>query len=396
MDTFNAFLWGTWALVAEVAPWLLVGFALAGLISILLKRSYVERLLGRPGIGSLFKATLVGVPMPLCSCGVIPVAAAIREHGASKGATAAFLASTPQTGVDSIAATWGLLGPFLAWVRVVIAFVSGILAGLFVSWVTREDEPGKPAKATEQPCCCGDKTKPATTPAPATAEAEACCAHSGEPSDHCCADEEHHHSQAGHHDHEATEASCHAEPAATAEPGLGKKLGQALRYGFVTLPQDMVLSLTLGLVLAGAIGALLPAGMFADLGLTGFWAYAAITALSVPLYVCSTGSIPFAYVLLQAGLSPGGVLVFLVAGPATNAATLTTMRRYIGIRGLAAYLAAIVGTAWVAGALVDAGLGKQAVLQHIHEHALTPSAFQHVAGIALILMLAHAAWQRWR
>jgi len=200
----------------------------------------------------------------------------------------------------------------------------------------------------------------------------------------------------GQHSHAAEGESCHLEPAAGPGQSLLSKIAGGLRYGFVTLPQDMLISLVVGLTLAGLVGALVPAGFFSDLGVSGFWAYVAITLFALPLYVCSTGSIPFAYVLLQAGLSPGGVLVFLVAGPATNAATIATMRRYIGMRGLLAYIFAIAATAWTAGALIDAGLGKEAVLRHIHEHVMQPSLFQHAAGAALVVMLAHAAWKRWK
>ena len=145
MELFQKYLAETWAMTSQLAPWLLVGFALAGFISLALRRSLVTRVLGKPGIGSIVKATLVGVPMPLCSCGVIPVAAAIREKGAGKGATAAFLASTPETGIDSAVATWGMLGPVMMLVRIVMAFVTGIVAGLLVQFVTRHEKEPTPA-----------------------------------------------------------------------------------------------------------------------------------------------------------------------------------------------------------------------------------------------------------
>ena len=118
----KAFALNTWDMVAEMAPYLIFGFAIAGLLHILIRKEQVQRLLGKPGLGAVFKACSIGVPMPLCSCSVIPVAASLHKSGASRGATAAFLSSTPQTGVDSILATYALMGGLFATVRVAVAF----------------------------------------------------------------------------------------------------------------------------------------------------------------------------------------------------------------------------------------------------------------------------------
>jgi hypothetical protein len=330
MELFQKYLAETWAMTSQLAPWLLVGFALAGFISLALRRSLVTRVLGKPGIGSIVKATLVGVPMPLCSCGVIPVAAAIREKGAGKGATAAFLASTPETGIDSAVATWGMLGPVMMVVRIVMAFVTGITAGLLVQFVTRHEKEATPAH-----------------------------------------EEGHNHA---------------AEPR--------QSIADALRYAFTTMPRDMAPSLFTGILLAGAVAAFIPADFFARIGVHGILAYVVVTLFAVPLYVCSTGSIPLALAMMQAGFTPGGALVFLISGPATNAATIATMRRYLGTRAIVAYLAAIIGTAWIAGALIDAGLGKESILAQMPHDMSSPSVIGQICAVILTALMLRGLWAR--
>lgn len=336
MSLIHKILIETWQVIAEVAPYLLLGFLLAGLFSLLVKRKHVEKVLGKPGIWSVLKATLIGVPMPLCSCGVIPMAASLRNRGASKGATAAFLASTPETGVDSIAATWGLLGPFLAVTRVVLAFFSGILAGLLVQLFTGEKKSDKGQRLAEH----------------------------------------------------LADVSVEEEERFT--------IKEALRYGFITMPRDLVVSLSLGLIVAGLAASLLPADFLTRIGVHGITAYLLITVTAFPLYICSTGSIPFAYALASAGLSPGAVVVFLVAGPATSAATIATLRSYLGNRAVVGYVTALVITSWSAGLIVDAGFGRDAILSHLHGHEMEPGWFAQTCGVALIGLLGLAAYFRWR
>jgi uncharacterized membrane protein YraQ (UPF0718 family) len=322
MEFLSIYFHELWIMTTQLAPWLLVGFALAGLISLYVRRSLVMRVLGKPGIGSIVRATLVGVPMPLCSCGVIPVAAAIREKGAGKGATAAFLASTPETGIDSFAATWGMLGPVMACLRVLIAFVTGIFSGLLVHVVTRKEPvefPGADAVQTKE-------ERPT--------------------------------------------------------------FREAVNYAFVNMPEKMARSLAFGLLVAAAIAALVPGDFFASFGATGILAYIVITLVAVPLYVCSTGSIPLALAMVSSGFSPGCALVFLISGPATNVTTIATMRRYLGLKAITAYLFAIVAVAWTAGAVVDAGFGRETIMgqmPHNMEHVTPLGIASAIILIALLL-----------
>lgn len=126
MNTLADILISFWGVLAEMAPWLVIGFLAAGVLSVFFKPAWIERHLGGAGVGPVIKASVFGVPLPVCSCGVIPLAAGLHRHGASKGATSSFLLSTPQTGVDSILATWGLMGPVFGVIRPVIALLSGI------------------------------------------------------------------------------------------------------------------------------------------------------------------------------------------------------------------------------------------------------------------------------
>lgn len=325
MDLIKTYIFEIWAMTTQLAPWLLVGFALAGLISLFIRRSLVTRVLGKPGIGSIVKATLVGVPMPLCSCGVIPVAAAIREKGAGKGATAAFLASTPETGVDSFVATWGMLGPVMACVRVIVAFFTGIFAGTLVQFVTRREKDESAIDGDNDKCAC-------------------------------------------------------EEPRPT--------LRDALKYAFVTMPRDMAPSLTFGILAAAAISALVPADFFSSFGSTGIFAYLIVTLVAVPLYVCSTGSIPLALAMINTGFSPGCALVFLISGPATNITTIVTMRRYLGMKAIAAYLFAIIVVAWTAGAIVDAGFGRETIMGQMPQHMAESSLMGTISAIILIGLIA--------
>ncbi|MCX7817612.1 MAG: permease [Kiritimatiellae bacterium] len=318
----------TWDVTAQMAPYLLFGFGVAGLLHVLLPTSWVARHLGGDGWRAVAKASLIGVPLPLCSCGVVPVALSLRRQGASRGAVAAFLMSTPQTGADSILVTWGLLGPVIAVVRPIAAFLSGLLVGFAVG--------------------CG--------PAGNGVAAEA--------------------AEAG-------------GVAAVPRP----RWQRALRHGFVTLPADIGRELLAGLAIAGLLGAIVPSNLFADRIPAGWPAMLLMLAVGIPIYVCSTASVPIALGLIRAGISPGAAMVFLITGPATNAATLTALGRILGGRSTAVYLGCLALTALLTGAVLDVwvlpAFPEAAPLCHTPEI----SAAQHGAA-AVLLGLLTANWRR--
>ncbi len=336
----------SWTLLGEMAPYLLFGFFVAGLLSVFVSPEWVEQHLGRKGFAQVAKASLFGVPLPLCSCGVLPVAASLRRHGAGKGATTAFLLSTPQTGVDSIAVTWALLGPVVAVIRPLAAFITGIAGGMVVQAVEPSEDP-ETVPGQESEC-----------------------------SDQCC----------------STQREEHA-------------LIRALRYGFVTLPRDIGRALFIGLILSGLIAAFLnPEHVNAVFG-GGILPYFVAMAVGIPLYVCATASTPIAASLIGAGLSPGAALVFLVSGPATNIASITTLLKVLGRRVVAVYLATVVVGSMATGLVVDFFLDGRilaetatAAIETAHRHADGSMAmgwgYREFCAVILLVVLAAAMWPR--
>jgi uncharacterized membrane protein YraQ (UPF0718 family) len=319
-----------------MAPYLLFGFAMAGALSAVFTPAFVERHLGRRGAWQVIKASLLGVPLPLCSCSVVPVAASLRRHGASRGATLSFLASTPQTGIDSIMVTHALMGPVLTVIRVVAAAVSGVAAGLLMEAV----EPRNGAPAPEEPRDC------------------ACCAHRERP-----------------------------------------RWLRMLRYAFVTLPWDIGRSMLLGILLSAVLSALIPDDYFADALRPGILSMLAMMAVGIPLYVCSSGSVPIALALVRMGVSPGAALVFLITGPATNAATVVTVWKILGKAATAVYLGTIAGVALVAGWALDrfpAALPMQSANPHCHPDEPATWVGHALAALLLVMLAPSLLPERWR
>jgi len=285
-----------WGVLSEMSPYLLFGFLAAGALSVLISPRLIEQHLGGPGFWPVLKASAFGVPLPLCSCGVIPVSASLRRHGASKGATTAFLISTPQTGVDSIFVTFSLLGPVYAVFRPVIALVSGVIGGGMVDLI----DPDRLGRSTASATC----------------------------NEECCTTRK------------------------------GHWLRRVLQYGFVVLPRDIGKSLLAGLIIAALISAVItPHGHFSQkleaLMGGGIVGMLIMMALGIPVYVCATASVPVAAVLIDRGVSPGTALVFLMTGPATNAAALATIWQIMGRRTVISYLLTVAVMALASGLLLD-------------------------------------------
>ncbi|MEF2144267.1 MAG: SO_0444 family Cu/Zn efflux transporter [Desulfovibrionaceae bacterium] len=297
-QTLTAILLSAWDVFLESAPYMLFGFLVAGMLKAFLPSNLIQRHLGSSRFSSVLKASLMGIPLPLCSCGVAPAAAGLRRQGASKGATASFLISTPETGVDSMAVTWALLDPVMTLLRPLSALITATLAGVGVNLL--------------------DKNGRDTTP-PAPPLQSGC-------NDACCS------------------GSCTAP-----RPGLMDKLLNGLAYAFGDLLPDIGGWFLVGVLLAGAVTALMPDGFIErNLG-DGLLPLLAALAVSAPLYVCATSSTPIVAALALKGLSPGAALVFLLAGPATNLASFSMVSRIIGKRAAVVYLAAILISALLLG-----------------------------------------------
>lgn len=314
-----------WTTATQIAPYLLLGLAVAGAMHVLVPSSTIRRHLSGAGWLPILKAALAGVPLPLCSCGVIPVAEHLRREGAGRGATLSFLASTPSTGVDSILATSGLLGPVFAVVRMAYAFAAGLLAGVL--------------------------TESVGGPAPAAAPSAIVCVPSDEP----------------------TSASWSGA------------LGRAMRHGFEDVLFGMRSWLWIGIVAGGLLSWALPADLFAGALGNPVLSYLAMAAIGVPLYVCATGSLPIAAALLAKGLSPGATLVFLAVGPATNTATIGFVAKSFGKRVLAIYLGVLVGVAFALGAVIDL-TGLQAVIRKAVSCHTGIAWWEHASAVLLLFL----------
>ena len=288
-DLPSAIAAATWQVYLLASPYILIGLGAAGLLHGLMPSARIARWLGRPGLGAMARAALLGVPLPLCSCAVVPVTLELSRKGASREASLAFLVSTPETGVDSILLTWGLMGPVMTVARPVAAIATSLVAAIS----SRLAAPDPPQAA------------PATPSASASEE--------------------------------------------TALPGLGP----GLRYGFRGMVDEIGFWLVLGLLLTGVITALVPDELFRGSLGSGPWALVAMLLLGIPLYMCASASTPIAAALMLKGISPGAALVFLLAGPATNASSLVLIARFFGRRFLGIYLGSVAFTALAMGFALD-------------------------------------------
>ena len=324
------------AIVLDMAPWLLLGFLIAGILHVFFPQGKINRLLGSSTMKSVFRAAMIGVPLPLCSCGVIPTGVSIHKNGASKGAAISFLISTPQTGVDSILVTYSLLGLPFAIIRPKVALVTGILGGAVTN---KFEPPGDPVVA--------EKT--------------------------------------------------------AKETGNGKQKNaftEIFRYAFVDFLEDIAKWLVIGLLVAALLAVFIPDDFFATYIHNDLLGMLIILAASIPMYVCATSSVPIAAVLMLKGISPGAAFVFLMAGPATNAATISVIGNSMGRKTLFIYLATLISGALISGLAIDYLMPREwfsGALQHIHaghRHSLLPYAVHLISGILITLLILNIYLRR--
>lgn len=294
----------TWGLLREAGPYMLAGFFLAGLARALLPASAVTKWLGKANLASVLRAAAVGVPLPLCSCGVIPMAAALKREGASKGAVSSFVISTPESGADSILATYALLDIPMTVFRPIAAFFTAFAAGAAEVLFGRPEAAASPTTEPRS-CVCGR-------------------------------DEE--------------------EKAAfeKTRPRLAARVGSGLNYAFGEMFEDMAIYLLAGFLAAGVLAALVPPAFVAERLSSPTLQIIALVVLGAPIYVCATAATPIAAVLVAKGVSPGAALAFLLAGPATNAASLAVLTKYLGRRSVVIYLITIILCAVAAGFALNA------------------------------------------
>lgn len=295
----------SWHLLLESSVYIIFGLLVAGLLRVFLNPSSVAQHFGQGRFKSVFKAALLGIPIPLCSCGVLPAAISIKKQGANNGATTAFMISTPESGVDSIAITYALLDPIMTVARPVVAFATAAVAGITENIISLHDHKELP-------------------PPDLTCTIDGCC--DGED----CSPEEHrrHHS-------------------------LSDKIMAGFRYAFTEVWPDLAGWFLIGLLLAGLITIIMPADIISQYLGGGLPAMLLMLAVGLPLYICATASTPIAAALILKGVSPGAALVFLLAGPATNITSLTVLFGILGKRATAIYLTTIALSAVLFGLVVD-------------------------------------------
>lgn len=344
----------------EMSPYLLLGFLISGILHVYVPKTLYARFLHRKGFGSVLGASILGVPLPLCSCGVIPTAVSLKKEGASDGATVAFLVGTPQSGVDSILATYSLLGLPFAIIRPIASFFVALFSGVLVDRFGAEPKKMDYSKL---------KFNPIATTAQTHSECGCGCG---------CG-----------HDHN--------------EPQK-KSIGAALKYGFVDMMQDFGKWLVIGLLIAAAITAFIPDSVFALFKEHYMLNILLILIISAPMYVCATGSIPIALSLMLKGVSPGAAFVLLMAGPATNVASLIILKREIGTRKTLIYLASIIVGAIVCALIIDLVLpqewfsGLEPLSEcghhhHDHDHELCthgPIWWQTTTSVIFIVLFANS------
>lgn len=315
MEFVLSYLEAFWAVFTAIAPWLLVGFFLAGLVATFVSPDKIKKHLGENSKNGVLKAVLWGVPLPICSCGIIPIATALRKSGARRGAVGAFYIATPQTGVDSILVTWLMMGWVMAIIRPILAAVTGITGGVLIDKFTTE----KVAQVEEKKSCC--------------------CSCS------CSSKKE----------EEAKPSSCCSSENASAIPvDFIGKFRYAMAYGFGKMVKSISKSLLWGVAIAALIQCLIPNNFSAEyIGGNIVLEFVLVTALAIPLYVCSSASVPIAVSLMLKGFSPGAALLFLILGPTTNAISIAAMKNILGSKATVISLATITFFAVVAGVIIN-------------------------------------------
>lgn len=328
MEYVNAFV----SMLNGMSPYLLLGFFIAGLLHAFVPSAIYSRYLAGTGLKPVVTAAAFGIPLPLCSCGVLPTAVALRRSGASRAASTSFLIATPQTGVDSIAATYSMMGLPFAILRPVAALVTSLFGGLAVGHWERKGAL--------------DDVK----------------------------------SEANYEFSELPQ-------------GFWNKVKETLKYGFFDMMQSIGRWLLIGLVVATLITVLLPDDFFSTYARWPMLNMFIIVLVAVPMYVCATGSIPIAAALMLKGMSPGCALVLLMAGPAANVASMFVVNNAFGRKATIVYLLSIIGGAIGFGVLVDYWPGLREVFVnalpcHVMHHGMHGASwFSTVCSIFLLGMI---------
>jgi uncharacterized membrane protein YraQ (UPF0718 family) len=319
-----------WNYLVLSAPYFLLGLFASAFIHYFLRNDLIKKMLGGKTVGNVVKAAAVGVPLPLCSCSVIPAAVTLKKNGASTAATSSFLISTPESGVDSIAMTYALIGLPMAIIRPIAAFATAFVAGV-AQLVFKTDDDAPQIEQEKKPCCKKNK-------------------------------------------------------AAEEKPSLKK----SFKYAFVDLLDDMSGWLAFGLLLGAGLNMAVPDNFFQGLG--SGTSMLVMLGIGIPFYICASASTPIAASLIMKGMAPGSALIFLLVGPATNLSNIMIIQKYIGKKALMINIGAIIIVSVVFGVLVNMYMPTMDIMMkgHHHEHtAWWQTALAVIFSVMMVVTLVN-------
>jgi uncharacterized membrane protein YraQ (UPF0718 family) len=326
----------------EAAIYIIFGFFVAGLLKVTIPSEKIFKHLGKKNFNTVLRASILGIPLPLCSCAVLPTAVSLKKQGASRGATLSFLISTPETGIDSISITYALIDPIMTIFRPLSALVTAITAGLFANKLGEETSGEEDTKEEE-----------------------------------------------GH----GNSTSCTCEVPEGRQKG---KLHKLFHYAFVDLLNDIVFWLIIGIIIAGIISVLVPDNFFEGYLGSPFLSMIVMLIFGVPIYMCAASSTPIAAALILKGLNPGAALVFLLAGPATNAGTIAAVGKFLGKQMMVIYLGTIVILSVFLGFILNGiygafNLSPVAVTGQASE--LLPESLKMAGSFILLFLIMRNLWK---
>ena len=374
LTSFFAFLWSSFLLLA---PMLLLGLLLSGLIHVFISRQAILRWLHDDSLKSVTLSSAIGVPVPLCSCSVVPVVAEMRNKGASRSSCMSFLITAPETGADSILVTNAFFGPIVAIIRLVISFITAVVAGIFCIGLIKDDRD----------------------------EAEA----SDHPHGHDCS-HDHHPSLIADRDDcyvspsqlkvllvnwlkgLAGRQSTGEVPTDNQEFDLKKLVKHIFRYGFIEIADDILFALLVGVVLGGVLFLAIPSDLMAH-EYARYLSYPVMVLIGIPLYICASASTPIAAALVAKGVSPGAALIFLMTGPATNTGTIAIIVSQFGTRFASIYVAAVIAVTVVLGIAIDALLLAAGIAISVNLDASHAPAVQLLQWGSALLLIALIVWR---
>ncbi len=326
-------------LLNAMSIYLLLGLLLAGILKQIVPDDFISKHLGKSSTGSVIKATIFGIPLPVCSCSVIPLAQSLRKEGASKGSVQSFLISTPITGVDSILATFSFFGLIFTIFRVVSSIIIAITVGLIQNFVEKDDKKIQEVK-------------------------------------------------------EETSCSCHCSCDSAKKEKKSFSIKEVFSYAYVTLFKDMVKPLFIGLILGALFTTFVPKEYSSLLFENQFLTYLVIILFSMPLYVCATASLPLAAAFMLNGMSGGAAFIFLTAGPATSAVTMSVVYKLLGKTSLIIYITTIALLSLLFGFLYDMFFSELNILNFSVDNDES-SIYTQISSLIILVLLSYYLIKSW-